>query len=60
MKLELRDYFAGLAMQAIVQAKATIGSSDVPGALTHRRIAKADISQISYEWADSMIKARGK
>jgi len=42
--MELRDWFAGLAMQSIMTAFKTTPN--------------ADVSKFSYEIADAMIKAR--
>ena len=52
--MDLRDYFAAKAMQAMVNAICKI---DDLGIISH---APNDIAQISYVYADAMIEARGK
>lgn len=50
--MDLRDYFAAKAMQAMANA---ICSMDDLGIIKHR---PDDIAQISYVYADAMMKAR--
>ena len=47
--MDLRDYFAGLAMQAIVSREDDI-ANEIPS-------LKA-VSEISYNYADAMMEAR--
>jgi len=50
--MDLRDYFAAKAMQAMANAICKI---DDLGIISH---APNDIAQISYVYADAMMKAR--
>jgi hypothetical protein len=48
--MDLRDYFAGKAMSALIQAYATFDS----------RLEINEITDGAYQWADAMMKAREK
>jgi hypothetical protein len=50
--MDLRDYFAAKAMQAMANAICKI---DDLGIISH---APNDVAQISYVYADAMMKAR--
>ena len=52
--MDLRDYFAAKAMQAIANAICKI---DDLGIISH---APNDVAQISYVYADAMMEARKK
>jgi hypothetical protein len=51
--MTLRDYFAGLAMQALVGKEAEVGA--LGGALPGVRIAT-----VAYDIANAMVEQRGK
>ena len=50
--MDLRDYFAGLAMQA------QLSMQEISLAMAEKNITTEQVCGSCYEWADAMMKAR--
>jgi len=50
--MDLRDYFAGQAMQSLLSIQ------EISLAIVQKRTTAQEVCAICYEWADLMLKAR--
>jgi hypothetical protein len=58
--MDIRDHFAGLAMQAIMQSEHHLDAADAVTKLTEDIEMQDAISMLAYAQAEAMIQVRNK